>query len=163
MAVLLEDLVPSVKAQLNPLGGPAVVTDDDDEAIIQSLADAFWTAKVTGGFFSSYRVNLAGTQIENVNGGADLPREEQQIVVLMLTLTTLEAKLAAVPNRRKAKAGPNEVERETSASILTALLKSKREAYDALVLEVRRAGRGSNIGVFDQAALAAACGSTFVL
>lgn len=162
MSVPLADLVPAVKAAMNPLGQPPVVTDADDDQIIAALGAAFWTAKVTG-WFPSHRLNVGFTEIVNVtDGGEDLPREEQQIIVLFTVLTSWRAQMVNQPTSRKAKAGPAEVERTYSATVLRAMIEGLEAQIADLTDQMRSGGRGTEVGVLDMAAIGAACHDTWV-
>lgn len=162
MAVQLSTLVPAVKAQMNPLGQPEVVTDADEDRVIAGLGSAFWTAKLSG-WFTNHRLNSDFTEIVNVSsGGDDLPREEQQIVVLFTVLTSWRAQMVNNPTSRRAKAGPVETERTQSATVLRAMIDGLEAQIADLTEQMRMAGRGTSVGVYDLAALGAACRDTWI-
>lgn len=163
MSFALADLFGSVKSQMNPVGGSAIIGDADEDEVVAGLADAFWTAKITGGFFSSYRVNVAGTDIEHVDGGDDLERDAAQLIVLVYVVSQLQIRLENLATSRRIKAGPNEVERQQSAQLLRALLDRRAKQLDKLIEDLQDAGRDDLVGILNMPGIAAATGRDFIL
>lgn len=146
MAVELADLLPSLQASLNTPGDIEFFKfEDNDDAWEAALANAFWWAKIRK-FFTGFRVNVDGDLIENVAGGDDMPREDQQIIVLFAAMLAIETKLLALVTSAKQDAGPVSTEYSRSSTLLKTLLNEKRAELEAIKEEVLN-GRGSALSV----------------
>jgi hypothetical protein len=147
MAVELIELVPYLKASVNPPGQEFLVASDNEWRT--AAANAFWWARLRG-FFPEYRVDVDGEVITNTEDPTvDMPREQQQIIVLAAALNAIEAQLLAMPTSTRAKAGPVESETGRSAQVLTALLRNKRDELAAIKDELVGTSGATAVGVID--------------
>jgi hypothetical protein len=146
MAVELADLVNSLEAALNVPGAARPMFDfSDEDPWINALAAAFWTAKNRGravSLWKSYRVNLGEDEIVNIDdpAGAEIPREDQAIVVGQAALTAIETLLLSLPTHTKSVAGPVSTETDRSSTILRQLLVDKRAELE----EILKGAAGGN-------------------
>ena len=143
--MLIDDLIPYALSAVNGPGGSLVSDDDDDWAV--AIANAFWTARLRG-FFKSWRVDADNIEIVPVDPGSveEFDREAGQVIVLFAAMNVLEAKLAGLATKQRAKAGPVESETQRSATLLTELLKARRRELDEIASEL--SGRGSALVAF---------------
>jgi len=147
MAVELDELVPYLKASVNPPGQEFIVATDTEWRT--AAANAFWWARLRG-FFPDYRIDINGELIVNPEDPTDdMPREQQQIVVLAAALNAIEAKLLAMPTNSRARAGPVESETGRSAQVLVELLKGKRKELADIKDEIVASGNATGVGVID--------------
>jgi hypothetical protein len=151
VAVALADLLDSLQASLNVPGDSAPMFDfSDDETWIAALANGFWFARIRG-FYTSYRVNTDGDQIVNITDASiDLPREDQQIIVIYAAMTAIENKILNLFTMTHDKAGPVETERQRSSSLLKEMLQQRRkELEDIRDQVVLAAGAGIRVQLVD--------------
>lgn len=122
--VALDTLVDALQVAVN-VPGATTVTDDDDGWTIR-LANAFWTAYLDG-FFQPWLLNTTGDTIVPVtDGGADMPRQFQQIIVMAAAMDVLEMRAINLPNSKTAKAGPLESSQSTAATTINQILAARR-------------------------------------
>lgn len=121
MSVDLNDLIPSLVAEVNPPGSDLFAAATDDEWL-QILLNAFWSARLDG-FIELWTVDDNGTVTPIATGGTDISRDLQQIVVLYGSFLTLRNALRASTTSFTAKAGNVEFQTQQSANLLTELLK----------------------------------------
>lgn len=119
MAVALSTLIPDVKSEVSPPGSDLYpnATDEDWEIM---LKNAFWEAvidKVIVGY-----TEIDGDILPIADGGADIPRDVQQLIVYYAGIRTLKNRLADIKTMFRTKAGPVEYETQQSAQVLKALL-----------------------------------------
>lgn len=153
MAVALDLLVPRLTATLVPPGSEAGLfpTDDDSvESWVPVLANAFWMCRLHR-FFTAWRLNVAGDTIQPVaSGGADMPGEYQQLIVLSAAVATLEVKLLEFNTKFRAKSGEEEFEAEKAASLLVELIRGwRRQLEDIREDLVTREDCRTNVAVID--------------
>lgn len=133
MAVDLGDLIEDLRAEINPPGVDLYPTATDDDWI-NRLRNAFWEARI-GGAFIGYRESDG--LIAPVSGIDELPREQQQLIILYAGLNVVLADFRNTQSAFKAKAGPVEYETQRSATLLKGvldLLKTKlASALDAAI------------------------------
>lgn len=147
MSVELVELVPFLKASVNPPGQEFIVATDGEWQT--AAANAFWWARLRG-FFPEYRIDVDGELIVNTDDATvDMPREQQQIIVLAAALNSIEAKILAMPTGSRAKAGPVESETTRSASLLIELLKGKRKELADIRIEIIDTANATAVGVID--------------
>ena len=147
MAVELVDLVPFIKASVNPPGQEFIVATDAEW--LTAAANAFWWARLRG-FFPEYRIDIDGELIINTDDDTvDMPREIQQIIVLTAGLNAIEAKLFSMPTGNRAKAGPVESEVTRSASVLVELLRGKRKELADIKTQIIDTANATSVGVID--------------
>lgn len=147
MAIELVELVPYIRATVNPPGQEFIIATDAEW--MTAAANAFWWARLRG-FFPEYRIDIDGELIVNTTDATlDMPREIQQIIVLTAGLNAIEAKLLAMPTGNRAKAGPIESEVTRSASLLIELLKGKRKELAEIRTDIVASGSATGVGVID--------------
>lgn len=118
MAVDLEELVPHLKAALNQPGVDAFTNATTNDWVLR-LENAFWNARLDG-LFGNYRAEDG--LIEPITGNEDLPREQQQVLLIYSALDAVMAELRAVQSSFSAKAGPVEYSTSKSAPLLREVL-----------------------------------------
>jgi len=147
MAVELVELIPYLKASVNPPGQEFIVATDAEW--LTAAANAFWWARLRG-FFPEYRIDVDGELIVAIDDAdEDMSRDLQQIIILAAALNAIEAKLLAMPTGVRAKAGPVESEVTRSASLLIELLKGKRKELADIKVEIIASGNATCVGVID--------------
>lgn len=135
MAVDLGELAPALQREINP-PGTEVITDDG--LLIDLLADAFWEARLDG-LLAGYTVN-DDFEIETINGGPDMPRELQQLIVFYAGLRIIRNALRETSTLFRAKAGPVEFETQNSAQLLRDLFAELRAKRDFLLGQLTTLG-----------------------
>lgn len=118
MAVLLEDLIPSLQREVSP-PGEDLFPDAIDDEWLGNLQDAFWDARLDGlleGFTEAEGV------VSPMSGTTDMTRDLQQLVVLYAGIRIVRNHLRALNTLFRAKAGPVEFETQKSANLLKGLL-----------------------------------------
>jgi hypothetical protein len=118
MSVDLEDLLDPIKTELSPPGTDLFPNATDDEWV-ENLRNGFWEAKLFD-FFENY-TEFDGL-VDPITGTTDMPREEQQLIVLFAGARVLRNELRNLNTRFKAVAGPVSFEQEKSANLLKELL-----------------------------------------
>lgn len=140
MSVALATLVPSLRRAVNPPGQQLVTAGQSEW--VGRLADAFWRARLND-FFAGYVLDGNDTAIVPVsNGGDDLDRTMQQLIVQFAALEALRLRLMNLATATRQKAGPVEVETQRAATLLVQLLKDlTREMQDTkdVILETSNA------------------------
>lgn len=129
MAVDLADLVDPLTREVNPPGTDLFPDATEDEWVGQ-LADSFWEAKLYG-FFDNYR-EVEGF-VTPITGDEDLPRDQQQLIVLFAGLRVIRNELKNTNTMFRAKAGPVEFETQNSANLLRDVLKDIRSKVDLVL------------------------------
>lgn len=147
MAVELAELVPYLKASVNPPGQEFIVATDAEW--LTAAANAFWWARLRG-FFPEYRIDVDGELIVNTyDNTLDMPREVQHIIVLAAALNAIEAKLLSMPTGVRSKAGPVESEVTRAASVLVELLRGKRKELADIKTQIIDTANATTVGVID--------------
>lgn len=118
MAVDLFDLVDPLKRTVNSPGSDAFpnATDDDFGGY---LTDAFWELRMLN-MFSDY--TESDGLVTPITGSTDLPREQQQLIILYAAITIITNELKNLESVFRVKAGPAEFETQKSASLLKDVL-----------------------------------------
>jgi len=132
MAVVLADLVPSLKREVQSPGTDTYPLADMDDWQ-GYLADAFWEVVLLG--------IIDGTVFEEANfevtpvtsGGDDLGRDYQQLLVLWAGARVVSSKILEYNSTFRAVAGPVEFEQQKSASVLTAVLERIQKRLDDIL------------------------------
>lgn len=118
MAVDLSDFLEAVKTEVT---APEAVAAGNDAYWLSAMSNAFWEARLEGHF-----VGYSETEgiIDTVPaGGADLPREQIQLLLLYTAYKSVFNRLVNLKTKFRGKAGPTEIETERSAQVLTAALR----------------------------------------
>lgn len=139
MAVDLSDLIPSLEAETSP-PGTDLFPDATDDAWLQRLENAFWEAKLFG-FppFQNY-TESDGTVLP-ISGTDDLPREEQQLLVLFAAFSSVQKSLMNTNTAFSAKAGSVEFSTQNSANLLTTIANQLQSKIDLLLSTLAKVGR----------------------
>lgn len=118
MAVDLGDLIEDLKTEVSPPGINSFPDSIDDEWFSQ-LRNAFWEIKLDG-MLDEY-TEEDGVVVHR-NGGPDIPRDLQQLVIFYAGFRIVRAYLIKTLTVFKTKAGPVEYETQQSATVLRDLL-----------------------------------------
>lgn len=141
MAVDLVDLVPSLQRAVDNPDTPLDATFTE-EVMVGYLADGFWEARLQG-LLAGY--TEADGSIVTDNGGDDMPRELQQLVVFYGAIAIIANRLVRSNSVFRAKAGPVEFETQQSANLLRDILKDLYERRKYLI------GKLSDLGSMEDA------------
>lgn len=145
MAVNLTTLVESLKNEVNPPGSNLYPTVTDAQWLSR-LKDSFWEAKLNRAF-TSY--TLTGNSITPISGTSDIPRDQQQLIVLYAGFRIALTSFQNMNSSFRAKAGPVEYETQKSATTLKALLDVLRERIKQAVADGTGSSNGSLALVID--------------
>lgn len=143
MAVELSDLVDSLKREISPLSGTDPYEATSEETLTGLLSDAFWEGRLNG-MFVGYTIN-DNDQIVPLSGTDDMPRYEQQAIVLWAGYRVVLNDLRNAQSLFRAKAGPVEYETQQSATLLKGVLDAIRAKIDVVVSQLG----GTSATVFD--------------
>lgn len=128
MAVdLSEELIDSLKREVNPPGTDGFVSATEDEWL-GNLLDSFWEAKLYG-FFTNYSADVDGN-VSPITGTDEIPREQQELIVLFAGARVIRNELKNKNTHFRAQAGPVEFEVDNSATLLVQILKDIRSKVD---------------------------------
>jgi hypothetical protein len=121
VSVDLLDYVDSLKREVSPPGTDlfAGVTDD---VYAGYLADAFWEVRLDG-FVEPYVADADGIITPATPGAPDISREDIALVILYAGIKIVRNRIMSTNTRLSAKAGPVEFTTESSANVLTEMLK----------------------------------------
>lgn len=128
MAVDLNDLLPSLRREITPLGSADPYANVTDDTLLGYLTDAFWEGRLYG-MFGGFTVDEDGI-LTPLSGVDDMTRDEQQAIVLWAGYRTVLSDLRQVQSVFRAKAGPVEYETQHSAQLLQAILKAIKDKID---------------------------------
>ena len=131
MPVDLNDLIDSLRREVNPPGGDAFPNAFDDD-YLGYLRDAFWEARLDG-MLELYEEDEGLVSPYDVDD-VEITRDLQQLVVLYAGIRMTRTQLTNLDTLFRTKAGPVEYETQKSAQLLKAILdelKSRRN----LILE----------------------------
>ena len=145
MAVDMTELVESLKNEVSPPGTDLYPSVTDTQWLSR-LRDAFWEAKLKKAF-SSY--TLEDDEIVPISGTTDMPREQQQLIVLFAGFRVALTTFQNMNSSFRAKAGPVEYETQKSAQTLKALLDTLRERINAAMEAVDGTSTGNLAMVID--------------
>lgn len=146
MSVDLNDLIPAVQAETSP-PGTDLFPDASDDAWLLRLQNAFWEARLFGFAELNNYTESDGT-IRPITGTTDLPREEQQLIILFAAASAVRMSLMNTTTAFSAKAGPVEFSTQNSANLLTAISQQIQQKIDFLYLRLSTLGRITD-GYFD--------------
>lgn len=118
MAVLLEDLVDSLKREISP-PGTDLFPDATEADYVGYLSDSLYELMLAG-VVTGYRSD--GELITPTSGNADLSRELQQVLVLFAGIRIITNDLRNRNSLFRAKAGPVEYETQQGASTMKEIL-----------------------------------------
>lgn len=136
MAVNLVNYVNALRREVSPPGSTAF-TSVLDAVFVGYLADAFWEVKLDG-FVEPWECSVEGiiTPIIGTysdplidplttpyNPAVDMPRDQIALIVLYAGIKIIRNRLLESTTRTHAKAGPVEFSQESSANLLTEMLK----------------------------------------
>lgn len=147
MAVDLEDLIESLRREVS---GPGSVAPGTDAEYLGQLQDAFWHARLRGAF-PGYEEE-EGLVRNIADSSVNLPREQQQLIVLAAGLRIVRSALRNGGGNTmfRAKAGPVEFETQQSAQTLRELLVQLEREFKAALDEVTQGGASaSTVAYFD--------------
>ena len=145
MGVALSDLVPTLRRTLNPPGQALFVAPSSEW--VGRLSDAFWDGRLQD-FFVGY--TIVANKIEPIDeGGEDLGRDLQTLIIRYAAIRALHAKLLSMSTSTRQKAGPVEIETQRSASLLVALLKDMSAELEQVKLRIRNEASGRAIAFLD--------------
>lgn len=133
MSVDLTDLVPSLRREVNP-PGQELFPDATNAILLGYLSDSFWLGKLDG-FYGGYSES-DGIVINVTEGGDDLSRDWQQLIVFYAGMKIIENSLRNTNTLFRAKAGPVEYETQNSASLLRVHLEALYDRRDALITQL---------------------------
>lgn len=120
MAIDLSDLIPAVQAESSPPGTNLFPTAIDDEWLLR-LENAFWEARLFG-FAQLDNYTESDGIVQPIVGTTDLPREEQQLVVLFAAVNIVRMSMSNTGTAFTAKAGSVEFSTQNSATLLNTVL-----------------------------------------
>lgn len=136
MTVDMADLTETLQREIaSPLD--TSFNDVSDDFWLDSLRDSFWEAKLFG-FFDNYSESEG--LLVPISGSSDMPREEQQLIVLFAGARVLRNELRRMNTMFRAKAGPVEFETQNSANLLRELLLEVRRKIDFLISSISDLG-----------------------
>jgi hypothetical protein len=117
MAVDLGELIETLEREVTPLGTAFAGTEDE---ALGHLQDAFWAARMRGAFEGYTEADGEVTPINSTD--PDLPREQQQLIVLAAGIRIVRSALRNANTVFRAQAGPVQFETQQSAQTLRELL-----------------------------------------
>lgn len=145
MAVDMNELIESLKNEVNP-PGTDLYTSVSDSQWLSRLKDAFWEAKMNKAF-PNY--TLDEDDIVPVSGTTDMPREQQQLIVLYAGFRAALTTFQNLNSSFSAQAGPVRYETQKSAQVLKGLLDILRERINNALDDTDGSSAGSLAMVVD--------------
>lgn len=146
MSIDLTDLIPAVQAETSPPGTNLYPDAVDDDWLLR-LQNAFWEAKLFGFAQLSNYTESDGT-VRPITGDTDLPREEQQLLVLFAAYSSVQMSLMNTSTAFTAKAGSVEFSTQNSANLLVTLANQIQAKIQLLYQMLSTLGRVTD-GYFD--------------
>lgn len=146
MAVLIDNLIESLKNEVSPPGTDLYPSVSDPQWRSR-LLDAFWEAKLAKAF-PNYTID-GSNNIVPISGTTDMPREQQQLIVLFAGFRVALTAFQNIKSGFRAKAGPVEFEQQQSAQVLKGLLDALRERIKDALEDVDGTSMGSLALVLD--------------
>lgn len=146
MAVDLADHVESLKREVQP-PGTELYAGVDDSDWVGYLADAFWEARLDG-FLEGFTCDEEGV-IEPTSGSDDIDRGSLALVILYAGIRVLRNRILNMGTGIRAKAGPVEFEQQSSATVLTEMLKQLRATKDRIITALDGSGTATSVAIFD--------------
>lgn len=144
MAVDLGDLIEFLQREVTPLGSTPV---GDEEEYLIFLQNAFWHARLRGAFSGYQETDGVVTPIDT--NGDDLPREQQQLIILMAGLRIVRSALQTANTVFRAQAGPVEFETQQSAQALKELLVQLNTEFKEALEAATSTATDGTIAYFD--------------
>lgn len=143
MAVDLGELIEPLQREVTVLGAVPAGTEDD---YFGRLRDAFWHAKLRGAF-TNFTEDEG--EVVPISGTTDLPREQQQLIVLVAAYRVVRSSIQNATTVFRAQAGPVEFETQQSAqSLREVLVQIERELKEVLDTAINGADAGT-VAYFD--------------
>jgi len=99
--------------------------------------------------FPNYTIDGTGMNIVPVSGTTDMPREQQQLIVLYAGFRVVLTAYQNINSQFRAKAGPVEYEVQKSAQMLKGLLDALRERIKKAIEDSTGASSGAYALVLD--------------
>lgn len=130
MAVDLVELIPRLRAEVNPPGVDLYPDATDDEFLLH-MQNGFWET-VLDGLIVGYSVDDDGL-VTQVGGTTDLAAEYQQMVILYAGMKIVRNLLLNTNTKEKYVAGPVSSEVEKSANTLREILLDMRARKNLLL------------------------------
>lgn len=138
MAVDMSDLIPRLRAEVNP-PGVDLFPDATDETFLIHLQNGFWEGYLDG-IIVDYTINDDGI-VTPTTGTTEFAQELQQLVIFYAGMKIVRNLMLNMKTKFSAKAGPVEYETQQSANTLREILLDLKNRRN-LLLE-----RLSDIGV----------------
>jgi len=135
MAVDLANYVASLKREVQP-PGTEIFAGVGSSMWVGYLADAFWEARLDG-FLEGYAADDQGVVTPTL-GQDDIGRREIALVILYAGIKVLRNRILNMKTSFRAKAGPVEYEEQSSAQMLTEMLKQLRITKSNILDELDR-------------------------
>jgi hypothetical protein len=145
MAVDMTDLVPSLTAAVNPPGADLFPNATEDDWL-ELLRNGFWSAKLRGAF-PGYRETDGFIVEDTATPVRDMPRVEQQLIVLSAALSVVRSALRNTSTLFRAKAGPVEFETQQSATTMRELLVQLSDEFKAALVDAKLLLQGTSTTV----------------
>ncbi len=120
MAFDLSDVLDNMKAAVNPPGVDLFPDATDDDWLLREI-NAFWEARLSG-LLEKFVVDDDGVITPIAASGADISREEVQLVIFFAAMETIYQRLGNLRTQFRAKAGPVEYETQQAATLLRDVL-----------------------------------------
>jgi hypothetical protein len=139
MAIDLADLVPAVRAETSPPGTDLFPSASDDDWLLR-LQNAFWESKMFG-FAQLSNYTESDGLVQPITGIIELPREEQQLMVLFAAATSVRMAMINTGTAFRVAAGPVKFETENSATLLREIMMEINRKIDILYGLLARIGR----------------------
>ncbi len=146
MAIDLGELVEAAQGEVSAPGEDLFPNATPAQWIVR-LQGAFWTAK-RAGMFANYR-ETDGTVVNVADPTVNLPREDQQIIVMYVAYNAIRNKMLNMKTMIRGQAGPVEGEIQRSANLLVALFKDLSARLEKIVTDIKDGG-GTPVYIFDQ-------------
>lgn len=143
MAVDLFDLVDPLQRSVNAPGTDSFSTVTDTQWV-GYLSDAFWSARIEAGLFEGYAIN-DDDEVVNTDGGDDLGRDYQQIIVLYAALQILTNVIRTTASSFRAKAGPAEFETSNAAGTQRDILAELQSRRDMVLTRLSDLGTSADV------------------
>lgn len=133
----LNDLIENLERETTPPGGDLYPTATDDQ-LVGFLQDGFWEARLDG-LLEGWTENEQEVTPVSPNT-EEIPRELQQIIVMYGGVKLLRTALLNTNTLFHAVAGPVEFETQTSAMVLSQLLRELQDRRERLLRRLSDAG-----------------------
>lgn len=140
MAVDLGDLVESLRREVSQPGAEfTTYPGASNTSFTGHLRDSFWELWIESGLLAGY-TEAEGLVTPTTEGGEDLDRGLQQLIVIYAGIRILRNQIMATNTVFRAKAGPVEYETQKSASAAKAILDSLIERRNYILTTLSEQG-----------------------